>query len=195
MKDNEKEIHKTTLVLKSPSGHRAETSTVSTSGDSAVDKIESIHTTLLAAIKIITIATLGDDEISEDFFASYHNYTSILHKIDQLKILPSDFPRSEERFNENAPDCWMKLILSIFSALYALPGNGKIYCDILVSSIAENNAERNPEGVYLSSSINLEAYDWKNHKVDLYIPNKGGGRMLFLVDDVPMLYTLLPPSK
>lgn len=186
---------KTTLLLKVPSrSNEMEPSSISDVTQKQVTEnsvSENCRGKLFSALKIITIATFADDDDSDDFFSDFNNYISIAKKLNELKMLSKEVPMDEDGFNENPPDCWMKIIITIFVALYSFPDNSGIYCDVITSADVESNAQRKPIGTYFSTILRLEAYDWNEHKVDVYIPNKDGERMLFLVDDEPALYTLI----
>ena len=186
---------KTTLLLKVPSrSNEMEPSSISDVTQKQVTEnsvSENCREKLFSALKIITIATFVDDDDSDDFFSDFNNYISIAKKLNELKMLSKEVPMDEDGFNENPPDCWMKIIITIFVALYSFPDNSRIYCDVITSADVESNAQRKPIGTYFSTILRLEAYDWNEHKVDVYIPNKNGERMLFLVDDEPALYTLI----
>lgn len=160
-------------------------------GQISNSEIENAKNKILSALKIITIAGLADDETSEDFFSSFDNYRIITTKLKSLKILSENIPMEEESFFKNPPDCWMKVIIAIFVSLYSFPDNNKVYCDSLTMSESKNNSERKVVGTYLTTMLRLEAYDWNEHKVDLFIPNEIGDRVIFIIDEEPALYTLM----
>lgn len=188
-KEDDSKTNKTVLVLKVPHDDSGEPSDVS--DDAEKTAIEKNREVLFAAIKIITIATFIDDSADEYFFEDFGNYMAIVKRLSDIKILSDEITFEENKFYENPIDCWMKVIIAIFVALHSFPDNSGIYCDVLTSEEAKNNSERTIFGFYFSTLLRLEAYDWKDHKVDLYIPNKIGDRILFLVDNEPSLYTFL----
>lgn len=201
IKNTEESPHKTTIVLKVPSQKNVEelSDVPNNSKKDVTEKsaIEKLRENLVSALKIITIATFAEDDIAEDFFSDFNNYFSIAKKLKEMKLISGNVPLEEDDFNRNSPDCWMKIIIIIFVSLYSFPDNSGIYCDVITSSDAENNSKMKPVGTYLYTTLRLEAYDWNEHKVDVYIPNNDGERMLFLVDDEPALYTIVhnTPSK
>ena len=185
MGKGESELHRTSLVLKAPSrqpnGDGKEPS-------DAEKKVNELLTTLLSALKIIVTATF-DDSVSEEFFSSFHDYFAIYDKLNKSGILSSDITADEGKFQENPPNCWMKILVAIFSALYAFEELGGVHCDVLTSGPVESNALTTTVGILFSISLTLELYDWKEHKVELYIPSDEKDRTLFMVDNEPMLFT------
>ena len=186
---------KTTLLLKVPSQKKEEElSSISDITQKQVTEnsvSKNLRETLFSTLKIIVIATFADDDTSDDFFSDFGNYMSIAKRLKEMNLLSDDVSMDENVFNNNPPDCWMKILITIFVSLYSFPDNSGIYCDIITSADVENNSQRTPIGTYFSTILRLEAYDWNEHKVDVYIPNKNGERMLFLIDDEPVLYTLI----
>jgi hypothetical protein len=139
------------------------------------------------------MGSVVEDDISEDFFASYDNYHKISEKLNSLKLLSKDIPLNEEGFVKNPVDCWMKMIIVIFTALFSFPGNSDIHCDVLTSEDSKNEKDNNIIGIYFSTMLKVDIYDWNEYKVDVFLPNKDGERILFIVDDEPKLYTLNVP--
>lgn len=179
------EGNKTIIKLKVPHDK------IDYAGQIVNSEIESIKNTIKSALKILTIAGLADDNTSEDFFSSFENYRLITEKLESLKILSKNIPMDKESFNNNPPDCWMKIIISIFISLYSFPDNGNVYCDSLTMSEVKNDSERKVVGNYFTTILRLESYDWNEHKVDLFIPNEIGSRIIFIIDEEPVLYTFM----
>lgn len=185
---NDEDIRKSELVInvKSVKGGSEQYNT-----QTELNKIRSVS---LSSIKIITIAMILDDDISEDFFSDYTNYNTIVEKIKGLGLADENLPSSEEMFLKSPIDCWMKVISVLFITLYSLPDKNGISCDILTESPVkydDENKTRQFEGVgmFFSFAVKLESYDWSVHKIGLFIPNENKSKMIFFVDDEPQMYT------
>ena len=186
----EDNIHKTSIVLKSDS-----TGKISDSAESEEKtELKHIRSVSLSALKIITMFSISRDDISETFFSEYSNFSTIYEKLKNVKISDGRICSSEEEFLKNPFDCWMKIVLVIFSSLYSFEDHGNIECDVITStSTDDKNGPKTFSGVgtYLSTVLRLDSFDWSYHKVDLFIPSESGGRMIFIVDNEPSMYSII----
>ena len=175
----------TTLVLKVPS-HKKGGEPLSHSPNT----LDDYKSTIISALKIITIAALADDNVFNNFFSDFHNYIQLSNRLRNMGILSESIPYVVDEFNSNPPECWMKFIAAIFSALYSIEDSG-MHCDVITSVNDEHIDKSASLGAYFSIALRLESYDWKMHKVELFIPCEKGERMLFIVDDEPMIFTIV----
>ena len=154
--------------------------------DNTQSELNKIRTVSLSSIKIITIAMILDDDISEDFFSDYTNYNTIVEKIKGLGLADENLPSDAEIFLKFPIDCWMKVISILFITLYSLPDKGGVSCDILTeSSVKYDNENKTKQfggiGMFFSFAIKLESYDWSVHKIGLFIPNESKSKIIFFV--------------
>ena len=157
-------------------------------------RLEQIRSAALSALRIITIASIVDDDTSTDFFSSYLNFRKLCDGLKRFGLVDDADMMSEEAFDSKPMDLWVKLIVVIFISLYSFIDHNGISCDVIASSKAENNAQMKPLGNYFSKILRLESYDWKDHKVDLFIPFDVGEKVLFLIDDEPVFYSTPAPK-
>ena len=184
--DKSERPNKTTLSLKAKQQVLGEG--IPPSVKDAINDIVDMRSMLFTMLKVVTIASLADDEVSEDFFSDFDNYSAFSAKSSNIGILPKDAIVDESTFSRNPASCWMKIVIALFVALYSFPDNSRIFCDTLASAGVESNSLNKAVGTYFSTMLRLEAFDCEEHKVDLYIPNSVNERSLFIVDDEPVMY-------
>lgn len=156
-------------------------------------ELEKIRSASVSALKIITISSIVHDEISEDFLSNFGNYSIIVEKMKSFSLIDDNFPHDEDSFLKNPMDCWMKVVVTLFVTLYSLPNHGNITCDVITSTTSSNgkNIGFSSLGIYFSTVLKLESYDWKMHRVELFVPNENGDRMIFIIDEEPVMYTIV----
>lgn len=149
-----------------------------------------MRNTISAALKIITIACITDDEdVSTDFLSTFDNYREIASIATDYKLSNGRIPATEDVFNIKPIECWMELLILCFTSLFMLPKNEMIYCDnIGLTEDTETNGSEQI-GICFNTVVNLEAYDWKTHSLKLFIPSDSEKhRTLFIIDDNVSLY-------
>lgn len=177
--------NKTTVVLKA--GKASDGKNNPSGASEHIDESSKMRSALVSILKIVITAALADDEIASDFFAEYDNYNSISSKLRDMKLLDGSNIATRDDFEKSPNNCWMKIIAAVFSALYAFPDHCGICHDVIVTSKVENDAMGRPLGNCYSLMIRLEALDWKEHLVNLYLPFEKGA-MILIVDNEPLLY-------
>lgn len=155
------------------------------------DIINELKETLIVALKIISISCLVDDEQSEDFLSNYSNYDKISYFVTKYKLSDGKIPVKEDEFLKNPIESWMNLISIIFVSLYFLPEHSNVYCDNIGEEIINGDKKINQIGIYFSTVLTFEAYDWKEHKIDFFLANDSEKfKNMFLIDDEPVLYQI-----
>lgn len=176
---------KSTLELKVPqNGSNSSTSIL----NEDEQRLEHIRSAAISALKIVSIASMVDDDTSSDFFSSYDTFKQICDGLKNVGIVDESLG-TESEFDNAPQDSWIKIILACFLTLYCFEDHGSVSCDILTTTNVEGGKPSSIVGTYFSLMIRLESYDWKEHKTDIFIPSKEGERILFLIDDEPVLYS------
>ena len=117
---------------------------------------------VVSALRIVMIGFLGD---CEGFFAEYDNYRQLAEMFHKLKIADETNPKSQNTFLEAPMNCWCELLLIALVALFAMPGNGGVTCERLLTPSRESGGTNH--GVVFGFSTILAAYDWKMHQIQM----------------------------
>lgn len=139
---------------------------------------------LETAIKIISIYALMDDEHSSEFFSSFDSFSKVSSVIDYYGLNNGD-KADETEFLKDPIRFWMETLMILFISLLMLRTEQKMSCDVIMS---DRNEDGEILGYYISLTLTLQSYDWKTHKVDIFVPySEKNFRPIFFIDDVPIL--------
>ena len=149
-------------------------------------RLADIYKSAISSLKILSIGALGE---ASDFFGSYESYVKMSAFFSAYGLSNGTIPVTDEEFSANPTDCWISLIIVVMSILYAMPNNGGVNCNRIVHS-ADNDKTVSSVGVVMNLKLVLEAYDWKEHLLTVYIPDdQENCSFMVLVDNSPVLFS------
>lgn len=147
-------------------------------------ELDSLYRKYCTALKIMVISGITE---ASDFLSSYENF------VNTASVIPcEDMTRfkTEREFCDNPIKAWAELFVAIVMILKEFP-QSNILAEGISAFSSNYDGEKTQSTYYLLSfSVTTEAYDWKSHLVEVFIPKDSAkSRTLVIIDREPVFMT------
>lgn len=152
------------------------------------EELYETYTKVLSLLKVIMIGCISE---CDTFFSEYKNYENVATILKSLKLINDEHIQSMTTFGKNTMNHWCELVIVLMVSLVAMPNDGGVECVKLYTPLSANDSIReNSHGTVLKFSTILDAYDWKEHILSLFIPDDPNKyRFMVMIDNEPIIIT------
>jgi predicted DNA binding CopG/RHH family protein len=154
-------------------------SSFSDSDNDSVQELKDLYNKYLSAIKIIVISGITE---ADDFLSDYENYKNILKVIDSYNVDKEAV--SIKEFSANPIKAWTNVIVSLAIILRSFPQN-QVNVERIEATNTDYNGENKTVDEYylIKLSVTTEAYDWKEHNIEIMMPSDNDkNRIIVMID-------------